>query len=80
MHHKGHLIKYRQLKIQKRQLFNQLTSEYTRWPAMQVNGVRRRRGDVWNYTRLHNLEVEQKKAYNGVLWECRHSVYSVTPS
>ena len=43
---------------------------------MQMNGVHRRRSDVWNYSRLHTPEVDPEEAYNGVLWECRNSSIS----
>ena len=65
MHHKGPLIQYRQLTIQKRKLFNQFTSEVTRRPAMEMDDLLRRKMVVWNYSRLHTPEVGGKKRYNG---------------
>ena len=73
MHHKGPLIRYRQLTIQKRWLFNPLTSEVTRRPAMKMNDVQRRKMDVWNYARLHTPDVGGKKRAT----ESNGSVHSV---
>ena len=81
MHHKGPLIRYRQLTIQKRWLFNPLTSEVTRRPAMKMNDIQRRKMDVWNYgvpnmgyaARLQTPDVGGKKRTT----ESNGSVHSV---
>ena len=75
MHHKGPLIQYRQLTIQKRKLFNQFTSEVTRRPAMEMDDLLRRKMVVWNYSRLHTPKVGATTESNGSvatllpLWE-----------